>query len=174
MRPKMHLLSGALVMKALLMLNNCSVVSHEDPATGAHHTCAQALLSADGGATFSLKRGSTYAWSGSSHLPGLLGNLLPPAEQPPAGAGKFTTLINPIVGNSEQGLAKYPELRPQLLDWSLAGGELSLLGNRTASFRGLPDVFSRPLGSCGAFHCGVGNSGESIIRLRSGEMLLAT
>ena len=52
--------------------------------------------------------------------------------------------------------------------------KLSLLGNRTASFRGLPDVFSRPLGSCGAFHCGVGNSGESIIRLRSGEMLLAT
>ena len=35
MRPKMHVLCGALVMKALLMLNNCSVVSHE---VGGHRT----------------------------------------------------------------------------------------------------------------------------------------
>ena len=32
---KMHVLCGALVMKALLMLNNCSVVSHE---VGGHRT----------------------------------------------------------------------------------------------------------------------------------------
>jgi len=37
MRPKMHVLSGALVMKALLVLNKHSAVAHE---VGGHRTRA--------------------------------------------------------------------------------------------------------------------------------------
>ena len=59
-------------------------------------SCAQALLSKDGGLTFTLAYIAQNEWSGSARLPGMLGELIPPKiTAPPTMPGASMTAATP-------------------------------------------------------------------------------
>ena len=99
------------------------------------------------------------------------GYIAPPPPPPCSSPAKFTTLINALVGNLE-GVP----FKPQLLDWEDRDGVLTVVRNRSATFAGTPAAFFRPEPACGTHplvHCSAGNSGEAILRLRDGTLLVA-